>query len=305
MRTASARRALRDPVEFGADTVTSLADLLASGWTYAQIQAQVDAGRWQRIGRAIIRHNGTVSQTELNAVALITVSSRTLLTSFSALTDAGLRGWPDDRIHVRVPRGARVSRPTDLPLRIHYTDRWAEIQAGSRRQCDAPVQAALLAAASFRSSRPACGVMCAVVQQRLVRADELIVALQPDRRLRHRRLLLAAAWDITQGAQALSEIDFVRLCRRHGLPEPIRQAIRVDPHGRRRYLDAEWQTRSGRRLVVEVDGALHLAASTWWADQSRQNELVLVGDTVLRFPSAVVRADDPVVSDQLRRGLAM
>ena len=66
------------------------------------------------------------------------------------------------------------------------------------------------------------------------------------------------------GSEALSEIDFARLCRRHCLPAPTRQAIRIEPSGRRRYLDAEWRLRDGRRVAVEVDGAVHLAQRKWF-----------------------------------------
>jgi very-short-patch-repair endonuclease len=88
-----------------------------------------------------------------------------------------------------------------------------------------------------------------------------------------------------------------------GLPEPARQAIRREPSGRRRYLDVEFRTRSGRRLVVEVDGALHLAVRSWWSDQFRQNEVVISDSPVLRFPSAFVRHEEALVIGQLRRAL--
>jgi hypothetical protein len=117
-------------------------------------------------------------------------------------------------------------------------------------------------------------------------------------------MLLALA-DIAQGADALSEIDLARLCRRWRLPEPVRQAVRIEPSGRRRYLDAEWKTRRGRRLVAEVDGAIHLAPRQWWDDQLRQNEVVLTGDLVLRFPTVIVRHEQPLVADQLVRGLLL
>lgn len=112
-----------------------------------------------------------------------------------------------------------------------------------------------------------------------------------------------AVLDIAQGAQALSEIDLVRLCRRNGLPQPRHQGVRVDRGGRRRYVDAEWISSSGRRVVAEVDGALHLAPRRWWDDQLRQNEFVITGDLVLRFPTVVLRHEELIVVDQLRRVL--
>jgi very-short-patch-repair endonuclease len=79
--------------------------------------------------------------------------------------------------------------------------------------------------------------------------------------------------------------------------------MRVEPGGRRRYLDAEWIRRDGRRVVAEVDGALHLSPRRWWDDQLRQNELVIADDIVLRFPSVVVRTNPEEVVAQLRRVL--
>src|SRR6201999_296286 len=107
--------------------------------------------------------------------------------------------------------------------------------------------------------------------------------------------LLTALDDIAQGSQALSDIDFAKLCRRFKLPEPERQAVRREPGGRRRYLDASWRRRDGRLVVVEVDGALHLAPRNWWDDQLRQNELSLADALVLRFPSVVVRTEPALV----------
>ena len=163
--------------------------------------------------------------------------------------------------------------------------------------------ALLLAASTFESARPACGILAAGVQQHLTTADELEQALQAAPRLRHRAKLLAAVADIGQGSQALSEIDFFRLCRRYRLPLPDRQAIRREESGRRRYLDASWRRYDGRTVVAEVDGALHLTVRRWWDDQLRQNELALSDAVVLRFPSAVVRTEPAKVAAQLRRAL--
>ena len=75
------------------------------------------------------------------------------------------------------------------------------------------------------------------------------------------------------------------------LPVPLRQVVRVEPSGRRRYLDATWRR------------ALHLAPGTWWDDQLRQNELVLADELVLRYPSVVIRSEPALVARQLRRAL--
>jgi hypothetical protein len=148
------------------------------------------------------------------------------------------------------------------------------------------------------------GWLAAVVQQRLARPDELAAELERAGRVRHRRLLLHAIGDISSGAHALSEIDFARLCRRYLLPEPIRQAVRLERSGRRRYLDAEWIRPDGHRVVAEVDGAIHLLPRNYWDDMERANELVLDGRTLLRFAAYAVRAHPERVADQLRRALS-
>ena len=80
-------------------------------------------------------------------------------------------------------------------------------------------------------------------------------------------------------------------------------ACQVEPSGRRRYLDASWRRRDGRLIVAEVDGALHMLVKQWWDDQLRQNELALADALVLRYPTVVVRSEETLVAEQLRRGL--
>lgn len=134
-------------------------------------------------------------------------------------------------------------------------------------------------------------------------AGELQLALSEQPKLRHFHELRLALYDIEQGAQSLSEIDFIRLCRRNQLPIPSHQAVRTEPSRRRRYLDVEWKLSDGRRLAAEVDGAIHIAPLSWILDQLRQNWVVLDGTPVLRYPSIAVRSEEATVVAQLRRGL--
>ena len=282
-------------------TGSSLRD---NGWTRDAVQAQLDARRWTRHGRAIVAHNGALSWAEQLQVALINCGPRSVLTSFTATEEQGLQGWHRDQIHVLVAAGSRLSPDLDVSVRVHYARTWSDVRRLAARPIQRLPDAVLVAAGSFPTPRPAIGIVAASVQQRLTRPDELRTALQAASRLRHRRILAACIDDIEQGSEALSEIDFDSLCRRARLPLPRRQAVRVEPSGRRRYLDGEWDLPDGRTLVAEVDGALHLAAQRWYDDQLRQNEIVLSGALVLRFPSVVIRTEPKLVIAQLRRALA-
>jgi hypothetical protein len=305
MYTGAASRSVPDDPDDPRATVTTLTALHRSDWTASRVRAQLRARRWQRVGRAVVLHNGQPSTPELRRAALLNCGPRAALTAFTAAEELGLRSWERPEIHVLVPGGTHVTRVPGLPTRVHYVGRWAANELLTGRDLHRAAPALVLAASTFARARPACGLLAAGVQQRLVTAAQLHSAVAANPRLRHRHAMQMAVQDIAQGAGALSEIDFVRLCRRYGLPLPEQQAVRVDRSGRRRYLDAAWTTRTGRRLVAEIDGALHLAPRRWWDDQLRQNELVLGGDLVLRFPTVLVRHEEQLVVAQLRRGLSL
>jgi Protein of unknown function (DUF559) len=285
-----------------ASLVQSRSALYSFGFTEAQVCAQLAAGRWRSVGVAVVLHNAALIRDERWRAAVLNCGPRAVLTSFTALEMFGLTGWQRDEIHVLSCAGAaKPAAGCDLPIVLHRTR--IPIDDVAPRRCHRPAPAALIAAASFRHPRPAIGLLAALVQQRLALPGDLRVALALAPRVRHRAAMSSAVADIEMGADALSEIDFVQLCRRAGLPAPVQQSIRIGSDGTRRYLDAEWRLPDGTRLVVEIDGAVHLAAPRWFADQLRQNEITLTGSVVLRFPSVVVRTEPALVIDQLRRAL--
>ena len=303
MYTQAAARTLRTERQL-TTAVHSLSELAASGVTDSQMRAHVAALRWRRIGRAMVLHRGDLTKAEQWAVALANCEPSSCLASFTALEAFGLDGWERDEVHLLASAGARRPGPLGFPVRLHRTTRLDQTVAHLGRRVQRPAPALILAASGFRTLRPALGLLAAGVQQRLVTAQALAQHLAVSTRVRHRQAMAAAVDEVAMGAQALSEIDFVRLCRRYGLPAPTLQSVRREPDGRRRYLDAEWRRRDGRRLVVEVDGAIHLAPSRWFDDQLRQNEVVLANSLVLRYPTFIVRNEPSLVANQLFRALS-
>jgi hypothetical protein len=300
MLTGSAQRAeaLR-----GGSEVTTTARLIRAGATRSRVQANLDAKRWQRLGRAIVLHAGPLTREQRWHGALINVGPRSVLTGFTAAELAGLQGWQRAEVHVLAPYGAKARRLPDLIVVLHRSGTWP-VPTWANYRCE-ELSSALVRAAGTLDPRPACGLLAAAVQQRLVTAGQLRTALARRSKARHRAALVAAVADIAGGSDALSEIDFVQLCRRYGLPRPQQQELRRDRDGRRRYLDATWRRQDGRLVVVEIDGALHLNVRRWWEDQLRQNELSLADALVLRFPSVVVRIAPELVAAQLRRALQL
>ncbi|MEU4527190.1 DUF559 domain-containing protein [Micromonospora ureilytica] len=143
-------------------------------------------------------------------------------------------------------------------------------------------------------------IVAAAFQQRIVAGDDLNQVVERLPRVRRRQLVLAAAADAAGGAHSVAELDFLRLIRRAGLPEPERQKIRYDSTGRRRYLDAYFEQ---WRVHVEIDGGQHVDPRAWWSDMRRQNDLWIEGDRVLRFPAWAIRTHPDEVLTQLRAAL--
>jgi hypothetical protein len=134
------------------------------------------------------------------------------------------------------------------------------------------------------------------------------MALEEAGRVRFRAVLLTFLADLEGGTEALSEVEFLRWCRRHRLPKPSIR-VRCDALGRRRYLDAEFRRADGSRLQVEVDGGIHLTLTTRWLDTAKDNldtakdnDDGLADRKTLRFPSVALYSDDPIALAQLRAG---
>ncbi|MCU1586680.1 MAG: hypothetical protein JWN31_173 [Frankiales bacterium] len=267
-------------------------------------EAQVNAGRCRRLSSTVyVTHNGPLTEKQQWWAAALAVGP---LAGRTALRAWGLKGWPSQHVEVVVPRGAHPELPSEVPIQVHESRRLTEaaLQRWRSPQRTNVERSAIDAAAWTKDARAACGLLAAVVQQRMSVAPKLRRALAEAGRVRHVTLLRSVLNDIEGGAQALSEVDLGRVCRRYGLVLE-RQVIRLDQQGRRRYVDARVSAPGGHWVLVEVDGALHLVVSSYWADMERGNEMVISGGRVLRFPSIALRVDEQTVGNQLRRACGL
>jgi hypothetical protein len=225
-----------------------------------------------------------------------------VLSGVSSLAEAG--GRTDTSIvHVLmatsyeprgVPPGVMIHRTTILPeSHVHHLTRPPRTRPG---------RAVVDAAQWARTDDAARLAIADAFQRRLVTWPEISDVLAVLTRARRRRLIAATASDCAGGSHSLAELEYLRLSRQAGFPEPTRQVVRTDADGVRRLLDVVYED---WRLHVEIDGAQHTDAKAWWADMKRQNALWISGGRVLRFPAWVIRErpDDVVaqVRDALRR----
>ncbi|MFC0028107.1 endonuclease domain-containing protein [Micromonospora chaiyaphumensis] len=276
--------------------------------TEGAVRGMVRSGCWRSLCRGILlTGNGRLTRDQQLWVAVLATGPRAVLAGVTAAAEAGVRGLPPEPLHVLVPADRRVRSlprrlPIDMPgIVVHRTSVLPEAHLQLARPPRTTTARAVVDGASWaRSSREAQLILASACQQRRVLPEEVEAVLAVLPRAPRRGLLRRTVADIAGGAQALSELDFLALCRRHRLPRPDLQERRVDQSGRARWLDAYWRE---WRLHVEVDGAHHMEVRHWVADMQRQNDVWTSGDRILRFPAWLVRTHPAEVAESLRRAL--
>ena len=179
---------------------------------------QVDAGRWKVYGvHGIAVHTMPLDLRARCRVSVWEAGEHAALDGSTSLTWRGLTGW-NDGIHVIVPWPGRAVRWDGAV--VHPSRLWnaEDLTLHDGLRLTLPDVAAIRAAMWARSDRAAATIMAMSVQQRVATAEQVLLEAKRLNRHKRRPLILDVARDIAEGAQALSELDFARLCRRRDLP---------------------------------------------------------------------------------------
>ncbi|HLL66248.1 MAG TPA: hypothetical protein VK453_10940 [Micromonosporaceae bacterium] len=265
------------------------------------VRNRLRQGHWQRPARGVIlTHNGPTTRAQGLWIAVLASGEGAMIAGTTAAGLEGLRGYDTGPVHILLADARRVE-----PSQRVVIHRSRTLPEEHRRDRAMPPRTAIArsvvdAAAWARTDDDARALVAAAFQQRRVTAEEIDCVLSVMPRSRRRALVLEVAQAAAGGAHALSELGFLRLCRRFGLPVPDQQVCRDDSAGRRRFLDAYWRR---WRLHVEIDGAWHIEVRAWWEDMRRQNDVWIAGDRVLRFPYWAIRHHPTEVATQLRAAL--
>ena len=282
------------------DDVATRAQLLRH-LSEGQLAWKVGSGRWQvPHAGVVVAHSGPLTAAQQQWVDLLSCGHGAVLAGLTAAVADGLTGHEPARPQILVPHRRQV---TDRPdLEVHSSTRLDDGNVHpARRPRRTRLARSLVDAASWATTdATARAILAAGVQQRLVRPTDLVAVAAPVRNLRRRRLILTTAADVAGGSHSLPELEFLRLCRRFGLPMPSRQVVRHDRHGRRRWLDVLFDAYG---LVVEIDGMFHMSAAHWWDDMWRGNAHAVAREGLLRYPSFAVREQPAVVAAQVAAAL--
>lgn len=274
--------------------------LTARGMDWNAVDRQVRARRWvEHTPRVVSTTTGTLTVEQQRWLGVLHAGPRSALGALTAAASRGLQGWDrpevtvvvDDELAFEPVPGVsffRTRRPFDLLL---------DPRPGL--PCIRLEPALLLWSGYDAPLRPAHGVLAAAVQQRLTTAQRLDVWIEQLRPLRRAAGFRGLVRDIEGGMHSGAERDVGRMCRRHGLPPPLRQRARLDASGRRRWTDCEWHLPGGGVLVLEIDGAFHVEVNQWRADLRRHRRLTSADRMVVRASAFEVRHESGEVAADL------
>lgn len=289
------------------DGVATREQLLGSGVTPGFIDAQIEARRWCQLNDHVVAlHNGPLTSEQARLAVYLSAPAPAALCGLTAAQMGGLCGFETQTVHILVTRGARVLPVPGVDVATHESRRFSADDVYTLyKPARVRIERAVIDAAVWsRDVQTASRIVAAAVQQRLTSPTALREEFLRAGRVRHRRVLLVLLADLDGGAQALSEVELRRFCRRHDFPIPVMN-VRNDATGRRRYIDAELRTPNGGVVRLEIDGGVHLSLSARWRDTRRDNSLALKGVHPLRYPSVAIYTDDPQAVAQIREALRL
>ena len=263
------------------------------------VRRAVAAGHWtrltQRTAMASIRE---LDETTKMWAAILHCGTKGNLGGRNALVLHGWRGELQSPFDVVVPTTTQPPKSQEW-LRIRRLASHRTVGTSPPR---VPVHDAVVQAVGWaRSDREGMYILISALQQRVTTPDRVLKRLSPNSP--RAQLIRAMTREYRDGIQSLNEYDFGLLCRRFGLPRPVRQVLVRDGQGRARSIDVEFDLK-GRRLRVEIEGVHHLNPDSWLDDIDRHNDIVLAGETpYLRVATLTLRLDAAPFMTRLRRAL--
>jgi hypothetical protein len=287
------------------DDVLARRQALASGMTVDAWNWRLSDGDWTSLGQGVaMTHSGAPTGRQLPFAAALHAGRSAALSGDAGLVELGVTRLRVKVLDVVVDRDRHVrgvSHPL-LTTAVHRTTVPPTWVRTIRRLPVVRAELAVLHAAAWAATdREAEQRLAMTVQQRITAVAPIRAALPLAPRMKRRALISAVLDDIELGAHAQSEIEFLRFCRRNGLPQPDELQVRVRTTGLR-YLDGRYIR---QRVSLELDGAHHRWVEQWDADTLRSLELTVAargtGEQFVRLTTANLRHDQAKVVALLRR----
>jgi len=203
-----------------------------------------------------------------------------------------------DRIHVIVPRAARVRAPAGI--RVHHTGAGVACERRDGLPVTSRVTTLLDPLGALRPDQ-ARRLTDRALQRGWLQPADLLRRVEREPRRPGNGLLRRLAAECGDGAAAESERVLHRVLRRHGITGWRANHRVVLGGGQLAVVDLAFVA---ERVAVEVDGwAYHVDPDRFQGDRSRQNRLTAAGWIVVRFTWAdlVEKPDEVVAMIQIAR----
>jgi very-short-patch-repair endonuclease len=287
--------------------LVSIDDITAAGGTPAHAAERVRAGRWERVDRGVYRlANAPMSWSAHHLAPILAAridGAEVRATHRSAAALHAIPGFGRGQPELATPRdynlrrvGVRVRTSSDL-------DRCSTVVLDGVPTTDL--------------RRTILDIGHRMTDKRLLRTIEwarrrhgvtwpmLISTLAHHARrgrsgvTRLRRVILANI-DRDEVTDSDFELLFLGLLREHGLPDPVLHFRVMDGDRFVAEVDLAYPQ---YRIAIELDGIIHLEQEVRERDLPRQNDLVLLGWTVLRFSWPRMQSRPELVVAEVRHAL--
>lgn len=263
--------------------------LLGLGYTDSMIRANTAGRRWRRMFPGVYSTvTGTPAFRSSLWAAHLYAGLDSNLHGITALAAWRLEppGWP---LHVAVPAHRQLDRaPSELV--VHRQRRSRPVRTPDGCPPTAAVEYALLdAIAAIQDPQVVMALVTSVGQKRRSTIPALELAVQAQKRMRHKPLLLSLIAEMRDGATTVLEVPAMhKIFRAHGLPTG-RGQVSERQHGSTVVRDRVIEEYG---LVIEFDGRLgHADPQGRLRDHRRDNAVALSGRTTLRFGWADVHGE--------------
>jgi len=263
----------------------TLDQALSAGFSPRQIQHRRETGCWDQVHAGVYRVSGSPDSWQQRLLAACLAAGCGAVASHRSASQLwGMAKAPDIGAEISVLcghdhrlAGAVVHRPSDLtPGAVTRKD---------GIPVTTPIRTLVDLGGVQRKSQVE-GALDVALSRRLVTLEEVRAGLDVvARRGRRGAGVLRALLDersMADGvAESVLEARTLRLCRRHGVPEPVCQ---YEVYAGRRLVGRIDFAYPDQRVAIEVDGyESHTSLQAFRRDRDRQNRLVAMGWTVLRF----------------------
>lgn len=260
--------------------VLTRAQALDAGLTDKAIAVRLHNGRWQRLHTGVYAtFSGEPPRDAQLWAAVLRAGPMAVLSHHTAAELYGLLATAAPMIHVTVPSGSPVTRPSGVV--VHYSGRLSQSRHPMLTPPRTRIEDTVLDLVAVSPSLDgAVSLVLRASASRRTQPERILAAMQRRARMPRRAALLQALGAAGDGAHSLLEFRYVtRVERPHALP-PGRRQNPVRRGGRSQYQDLSYDDYA---LVVELDG--REAHPEWyrWADIRRDNATAATGQVTLRY----------------------